>query len=445
MKKKFGIIIQSRLTSKRFPKKVIKKINKLSISEILFKRVKLSKQVNKVIFTIPDNSRNNLLFDHLRSMGADIFRGNEKNVLERYYLTAKKYGIDVIIRITGDCPLVDSKIIDEMVIKFKREKLDYLCTSPKTFPDGFDVEIFSFNVLKYSINKANKDYDLEHVTSFVRRNKNRFRFKELNFRSDLYYDNSFLKLSLDTKENLNKIREVFSYFKPNIFFSIKDIFKERNFSKLFRKELKNRKNLFVKTKTGQSIWRKAKKIIAGGNMILSKSPERFLPDLWPTYFKSAKGCKVKDYDNNTYIDMSLMGVGTNVLGYSNSVVDNAVKKSILKGNMSTLNCKEEVDLAQKLIDLHPWFDKVKFARTGAESNSIAIRLARAYSGKDNIAICGYHGWHDWYLSANLTDKNKLNKHLLKGLGTQGVPKKLSKTVFPFEYGDFENLKKFVKK
>ena len=102
-----------------------------------------------------------------------------------------------------------------------------------------------------------------------------------------------------------------------------------------------------------------------------------------------------------------MGVGTNVLGYSNSVVDNAVKKSILKGNMSTLNCKEEVDLAQKLIDLHPWFDKVKFARTGAESNSIAIRLARAYSGKDNIAICGYHGWHDWYLSANLTDK-KIN-------------------------------------
>ena len=177
-----------------------------------------------------------------------------------------------------------------------------------------------------------------------------------------------------------------------------------------------------------------KKIIAGGNMILSKSPERFLPDLWPTYFKSAKGCKVKDYDNNTYIDMSLMGVGTNVLGYSNSVVDNAVKKSILKGNMSTLNCKEEVDLAQKLIDLHPWFDKVKFARTGAESNSIAIRLARAYSGKDNIAICGYHGWHDWYLSANLTDKNKLNKHLLKGLGTQGVPKNSVKRFFLLNTG-----------
>ena len=102
--------------------------------------------------------------------------------------------------------------------------------------------------------------------------------------------------------------------------------------------------------------------------------------------------------------------------------------------MSTLNCKEEVDLAQKLIDLHPWFDKVKFARTGAESNSIAIRLARAYSGKDNIAICGYHGWHDWYLSANLTDKNKLNKHLLKGLGTQGVPKNSVKRFFLLNTG-----------
>ena len=180
-------------------------------------------------------------------------------------------------------------------------------------------------------------------------------------------------------------------------------------------------------------------------MILSKSPERFLPDLWPSYFKSAKGCRIQDYDNNSYLDMSLMGVGTNVLGYANKIIDNSVKKNISKGNMTTLNCREEVELADKLISLHPWFDKAKFARTGGEANSIAIRIARAFTGKDNVAICGYHGWHDWYLSANLKDKKKLDKHLLKGLETRGVPKKLSKTVFPFEYGNFDELKKICKK
>ena len=120
----------------------------------------------------------------------------------------------------------------------------------------------------------------------------------------------------------------------------------------------------------------------------------------------------KRYDNNSYLDMSLMGVGTNVLGYANKIIDNSVKKNISKGNMTTLNCREEVELADKLISLHPWFDKAKFARTGGEANSIAIRIARAFTGKDNVAICGYHGWHDWYLSANLKDKNKLDKHLL---------------------------------
>ena len=126
--------------------------------------------------------------------------------------------------------------------------------------------------------------------------------------------------------------------------------------------------------------------------------------------------------------MSLMGVGTNVLGYANKIIDNSVKKNISKGNMTTLNCREEVELADKLISLHPWFDKAKFARTGGEANSIAIRIARAFTGKDNVAICGYHGWHDWYLSANLKDK-KLDKHLLKGLETKRCSKKTFKNCF----------------
>ena len=167
--------------------------------------------------------------------------------------------------------------------------------------------------------------------------------------------------------------------------------------------------LKIKTLNGQTLWSKANKIIPGGSMLLSKNPDRYLPDLWPTYFKSAKGCKIKDYDNNNYVDLSLMGVGTNVLGYANSQIDNAVKKNISKSNMSTLNCKEEIILAEKLIELHPWADMVKFARAGGEANAICDRIARAASGKDNVAFCGYHGWHDWYLSTNLNNNKGSTK------------------------------------
>ena len=199
------------------------------------------------------------------------------------------------------------------------------------------------------------------------------------------------------------------------------------------------------SKKGQKLWIKAKKIIPGGNMLLSKRPEMFLPDLWPSYFSKAKGCKVWDLDGNEFIDMSIMGIGTNVLGYGNDEVDEAVRSVINKGNMSTFNCPEEVYLSEKLLSIHPWADMVKFARSGGEANSIAVRIARAASKvSTRVAVCGYHGWHDWYLSANLTNNDNLENHLLPGLSSNGVPKELEGTIYPFNYNDLDYLKKIIK-
>ena len=173
---------------------------------------------------------------------------------------------------------------------------------------------------------------------------------------------------------------------------------------------------------GSKLWLEAQRIIPGGNMLLSKRPEMFLPEIWPSYYSKTCGAKVWDLDGNEYIDMSLMGVGTNSLGYSHPEIDDAVRTVIQHGNLSTLNCPEEVYLAERLIDLHPWAEMVKFARTGGEANSIAVRIGRAASGRDGVAMCGYHGWHDWYLAANLKDANGLVGHLLPGLVPNGVPK-----------------------
>jgi len=196
--------------------------------------------------------------------------------------------------------------------------------------------------------------------------------------------------------------------------------------------------------TGQDLYKKAKKLIPGGTMLLSKRPELYLPDLWPAYFSKAKGCKVWDLDGKELIDMSIMGIGTNTLGYGNNEVDAAVMETLKSGNMSTLNCPEEVYLAEKLIEINPWSDMVRFARSGGEANSIAIRIARAASGRDKVAICGYHGWHDWYLSANHNGGgDDLSGHLLPGLSPNGVPKNLKDTVYPFHYNNYEELLSIV--
>lgn len=194
---------------------------------------------------------------------------------------------------------------------------------------------------------------------------------------------------------------------------------------------------------GLDLWNKAKTIIPGGTQLLSKRSEMFLPEQWPSYYKKAKGVDIWDLDNNHYIDMSIMGVGTCILGYADDDVNNAVKTAVDMGSMSTLNCPEEVELAELLLKLHPWSDMVRYAKTGGEAMAVAVRIARAYSKKDTIAFCGYHGWHDWYLSANLADDKSLDGHLLPGLEPAGVPRGLKGSAIPFNYNKIEELEKLV--
>ena len=173
-------------------------------------------------------------------------------------------------------------------------------------------------------------------------------------------------------------------------------------------------------------------------MLLSKRAEMYLPQKWPAYFDRTEGCQVWDLDGTRYLDLCFMGVGTNILGYSHPAVDAAVRAVIDKGNLSTLNAPEEVYLAERLVELHPWADMARFARSGGEACAIAVRIARAASGRDGIAFCGYHGWHDWYLAANLSD-DSLDGHLLPGLEPTGVPRALAGTSHTFPYNDLPKL------
>ncbi len=179
--------------------------------------------------------------------------------------------------------------------------------------------------------------------------------------------------------------------------------------------------------------------ISGLTQLLSKRPDQFAPGVWPTYYSKAHGMEIWDIDNNQYIDMSISGIGANVLGYCDVDVDAAVIDIIKKGNSSSLNCVEEIELAELLCELHPWANKVRYARTGGEALAVAVRISRAATGRDKVAFCGYHGWHDWYIAANLIDQESLTGHLLPGLSPNGVPKALAGTALPFAYNKIDDL------
>ena len=194
---------------------------------------------------------------------------------------------------------------------------------------------------------------------------------------------------------------------------------------------------------GQSLYRKAKRLIPGGTQLLSKRPELFLPDQWPSYYAKAKGAEVWDLDGNKYTDVSYMGIGACILGYADPEVDKAVKAAIDSGSMCTLNCPEEVDLADLLLALHSWAEMVRYTRTGGEAMAVAVRIARASTRKDRVVFCGYHGWHDWYLAANLGEEDALDGHLMPGLEPTGVPRCLRGTAFAFQYNKIEELKAVI--
>ena len=197
--------------------------------------------------------------------------------------------------------------------------------------------------------------------------------------------------------------------------------------------------------SGAVLWKKAKCLIPGGSQLLSKRSEMFLPDQWPSYYTKAKGVEIWDLDGNKYTDMSIMGVGACILGYADNDVNAAVHAAVDNGSISTLNCPEEVDLAELLLKLHPWADMVRYTKTGGEAMAVAVRIGRAHTDKDIVAFCGYHGWHDWYLAANLADSKNLDGQLLPGLEPKGVPRGLKGTSLPFNYNNLAELEQIVEK
>lgn len=431
-------IIQARVGSTRFPSKVLKRVGNDTLLSLMVQRLKKSALINEIAIATTEESEDDELLKLAEELGVHCYRGSKNDVLDRFYRTAEKYNPDLVLRLTGDCPLIDWSLIDEAINKLILEQLDNCNnTYPPTFPDGLDFEVMTFETLQRTWLEATSEYDREHVTPYIHSSG---KFKTGSIFSETNY--SDLRITVDEPVDLDVIQNICSNF-GDIYFSWKDIIQLYLTSpSIFQMNMNIKRNEGSSIGTGQKLWKRAKNIIPGGNMLLSKRSEMFLPDFWPSYFSKAKGCYVWDLDDLRLTDVSIMGIGTNTLGYGNDKVDEAVQKIVFQGNMSTLNCPEEVYLAEALIELHPWADMAKFTRSGGEANAVAIRIARAAAGKSKVAVCGYHGWHDWYLAANLAGEG-LAGHLLPGLEPKGVHQGLQDSIFTFSYNNLEELESLI--
>ncbi|MCT4665390.1 MAG: aminotransferase class III-fold pyridoxal phosphate-dependent enzyme [Flavobacteriales bacterium] len=451
---KIVAVTQARIGSTRFPEKILQEVQNVSLLELHLKRILKSKRIDKLKIATTNEEKVSEILDIGKKVGVETYQGDLYNVLDRFYQCLKGENPDYVVRLTSDCPIIDAELIDKVIDFTIENDLDYGSNAlEEVYPDGQDVEVFKYSALVKAWEESTLESEKEHVTPFIYNNSSHY--GKTLFKSDAYLSEvnyNHVRLTVDTPEDLVVVEKLIEQLGldagwqeyTNLYLESKNISSLND--TIIRNEgyLKSLKKDTMTHGKGQELYKKAKTLIPGGTMLLSKRPEMFLPERWPSYYSKAQGCNIWDLDGNKFTDVSIMGIGTNILGYGNEAIDNVVRNVVNTGNMSTLSCPEEVYLAEELMEMNPWADMVRFARTGGEANAIAIRIARAASGKDKVAICGYHGWHDWYLSTNLGNNEGLNEHLLPGLNPAGVPSHLKGSVYPFLYNDYEELENLVK-
>lgn len=187
-----------------------------------------------------------------------------------------------------------------------------------------------------------------------------------------------------------------------------------------------------------ALYSRALELIPGGTQLVSRRPNRVAYGVSPIYAARAQGARFWDIDGFEYIDW-ISGIGAILLGYADPVVDDAVRQQLAKGTMYSVNHELEIELAEELCQSIPCAEMVRYAKCGGEACAMAVRIARGVTGRDRVLFCGYHGWHDWYLAANLDADHSLNRHLFPGIEPIGVPQSLSGTAVPFPYGDLNTL------
>ena len=433
-------IVQARMRSSRLPGKTIADVAGRPLLAHVVERVRSASRVDKVVVATTDQCADDPIAALCQIEGIQCFRGSEDDVLDRFYKTAQANGADVVVRITADCPFIDPAVIDKVIARFQAGDCDYVSNTLRyTYPDGLDTEVFSFAALERAWREGKKPSEREHVTPYLRTKK----FRVTNVESESPVPLGKYRWTVDYPADLEFVRGIYEAFAGNKTFGCQDIFhllKERpELATIQAETITNEgyyKSLYQQASAGSAPRRplpqsqewleRAKRVIPGCAQTFSKGYTQYIQGVAPVFLQRGKGCRVWDVDGNEYIDY-VQGLLPNILGYAHDEVNAAAAAQLQEGHSFSLPHPLEVQLAERLTRLIPCAEMVRFGKNGSDATSGAVRAARAFTGRDRIACCGYHGWQDWYIGS--TTRNA------------GVPMAVRQLTHPFKYNDLSSLEK----
>ena len=448
--KKVCALIQARMRSSRLPGKVLEELSDgKTLLDLQFERLSFSKTLSMAGIVTTGSPQDDVIAQWCRDQKVYCYRGSEKDVLDRYYRAAIELKADIVVRLTSDCPMIDPSIIDEAVntILDDSNKLDYVGNNepiPGTYPDGMDVWVFTMNALERSWHDAIKPSEREHVSFYVCNHPDIFNLKRIEAPRDL----SSYRFTIDYPDDLLAIRAVHQELKKRGEFGsyeelvnimddrpeIRDINNAYSFGEGWEpsfeadtsiNNLKPDNAPPLSTASGEEHWKRAIECVATGGQTFSKLPGQYVDGVAPKILARGRGCRVWDLDGNEFVDC-VLGLGPVILGHCYPEVDGYVQDVVSDCFAApSLPHPLELKVAEQLSSHIPCAEMVRFGKNGSDVTSSAIRLARYYTGRDEVACCGYHGWQDWYIGG--TSRNK------------GVPSYVQKLVYHWGYNNIESL------
>jgi len=433
-------IVQARMGSSRLPGKALADIAGDAMLGRVVERVRRSNRVASVVVATSTASADDAIARFCQERKYALYRGSQADVLDRYVQAAKAHGADMIVRVTADCPLIDPGIIDRIVDAYLKGDCDYASnTLVCSYPDGLDAEVFSLKALEIAHGEARRRSDREHVTPYLR-SSGRFRLRSVE--SELGRSLRHLRWTVDEPEDLEFMRAIYARLEGRSDFSWRDVLglidADPSLAKInghgvrnsgYYRSLAEEPRLPPRARTVEKsleLKAKAQALIPSATQTLSKGPTQYVQGVAPVFLARAKGSHVWDVDGNEYIDYP-MALGPIILGHGYPAVDEAVRRQMADGVSFSLPHPLECEVAEQMTALIPCAEMVRFGKNGSDATAGAVRLARAYTGREVIACCGYHGWQDWYIGTTSFHR--------------GVPAAIRKLTLTFEYNRIETLEK----
>ena len=436
-------IIQARMASTRLPGKVLANIGDKPMLLRVVERVRQATRVNQVVVATSEGAADDPLARLCVDHDIACYRGSERDVLDRYYQAARSYNADAVVRVTADCPLIDPSVIDRVVGTFQAGEYDYVTnTLCYTYPDGLDVEVCTFVALERAWHEACKSSEREHVTPYLRL-AGKFRVANVVHEHDL--SGYYYRWTVDDSVDLAFVRAIYAHFGDRVNFGLGDvlalldqrpdllaqqgsaIMNEGYYTSLYDQAVAG---AAPQRPIAQSkAWfTRANAVIPGAAQTFSKSTSQFVQGVSPIFLQRGAGCRVWDVDGNEYIDY-VQGLLPNILGYAHPEVSAAVVAQLAEGHSFSLPHPLEVELAERLTRIIPCAEMVRFGKNGSDATAGAVRAARAYTNRERVACCGYHGWQDWFIGS--TSRNR------------GVPKAVCELTHSFPYNDLAALEQLL--